>query len=50
MKKAVIVSACRTPVGKFLGSLKSLPATALGSLVVQALADIMDRRHSYHAV
>jgi acetyl-CoA C-acetyltransferase len=35
MKKPVIVSACRTPVGKFLGSLKSLPATALGALAVQ---------------
>jgi acetyl-CoA C-acetyltransferase len=35
MKKPVIVSACRTPIGKFLGSLKSLPATAIGALAVQ---------------
>ena len=35
MKNAVIASACRTPVGRFLGSLRSLPATQLGSLVVQ---------------
>src|SRR5262245_33880667 len=35
MKNAVIVGACRTAVGKFLGSLKGLPATALGALVVK---------------
>ena len=34
MSQAVIVSACRTPVGKFLGSLKTIPATALGAIVV----------------
>jgi acetyl-CoA C-acetyltransferase len=32
--EAVIVSAVRTPTGKFLGALKSLPATQLGALVV----------------
>jgi acetyl-CoA C-acetyltransferase len=32
---AVIVSAVRTPTGKFLGSLKSLSATELGALVVR---------------
>jgi len=35
MKKAVIVSACRTPVGRFLGNLKKLQATELGALVVR---------------
>ena len=35
MKNAVIASACRTPVGRFLGSLRTLPATRLGALVVQ---------------
>lgn len=34
MRDAVIVSAVRTPTGKFLGSLKSLAATDLGALVV----------------
>jgi len=34
MRKAVIVSACRTAVGKFLGSLKSLRATEIGAVVV----------------
>jgi acetyl-CoA C-acetyltransferase len=34
-KEAVIISACRTPVGKFLGSLKPLKATDLGALVVR---------------
>jgi acetyl-CoA C-acetyltransferase len=34
--EAVIVSAVRTPVGKFLGTLKSLSATSLGALVVRS--------------
>jgi acetyl-CoA C-acetyltransferase len=32
---AVILSACRTPIGRFLGSLKDLGATKLGSIVVK---------------
>jgi acetyl-CoA C-acetyltransferase len=35
MKEAVIVSATRTPVGKFGGSLKDLSATKLGALAVR---------------
>src|SRR5688572_21859747 len=35
MEDAVIVSAVRTPTGKFLGGLKDLPATALGAMVVR---------------
>src|SRR5512143_1566819 len=31
----MIVSAARTPVGKFMGGLASLPATRLGALVVR---------------
>src|ERR1041384_7283841 len=34
MQEAVIVSAVRTPTGKFLGALKDLTATQLGALVV----------------
>src|ERR1700740_3016951 len=34
MHDAVIVSAVRTPTGKFLGSLKEFSATQLGALVV----------------
>src|SRR5437588_6233049 len=34
-KAAVIVSAVRTPVGKFLGALKSFKATDLGAIVVR---------------
>ena len=34
-KEAVIVSAVRTPVGKFLGSLKGFAATDLGAMVVR---------------
>jgi acetyl-CoA C-acetyltransferase len=35
MQDAVIVSAVRTPTGKFLGGLKDLSATQLGALVVR---------------
>ncbi|MFQ5610668.1 MAG: acetyl-CoA C-acetyltransferase [Anaerolineae bacterium] len=34
MDDVVIVSACRTPMGKFLGALSSVPATHLGATVV----------------
>lgn len=34
MEQAVVVSAARTPVGKFGGSLKDIPATRLGALVI----------------
>src|SRR5213075_1436336 len=35
IKQPVIISAVRTPVGKFLGSLKALAATQLGAIVVR---------------
>ena len=35
IKEAVIVSAVRTPVGKFLGALKTFKATDLGAIVVR---------------
>src|SRR5437899_2757561 len=35
VKDAVIISAVRTPVGKFLGALKSFKATDLGAIVVR---------------
>ena len=35
MPSAVIVSACRTPIGAFGGSLSSLPATRLGAIAVR---------------
>ncbi|MEK6756658.1 MAG: thiolase family protein [Bacteroidota bacterium] len=31
----VIVSACRTPIGSFMGTLSAVPATRLGALVVE---------------
>ena len=34
MREAVIVSAVRTPTGKFLGALKDFKATELGAMVV----------------
>ena len=35
MRESVIVSAVRVPTGKFLGALKSLPATDLGARVIR---------------
>src|SRR5688500_12881661 len=35
MEEAVIVSAVRTPTGRFLGTLKDFTATQLGALVVR---------------
>jgi acetyl-CoA C-acetyltransferase len=35
MKEAVIVSACRTPIGSFGGTLSSVPATQLGAIVIE---------------
>src|SRR5262245_4607311 len=35
MKDIVIISAVRTPIGKFQGGLSSMTATQLGALVVQ---------------
>jgi acetyl-CoA C-acetyltransferase len=39
MRDPVIISAVRTPVGKFQGALNSIPATQLGSLVVRAAVE-----------
>ncbi len=35
MQRAVIVSSCRTPIGSFQGSLASVPAPRLGSIVIR---------------
>ena len=35
LNEAVIISAARTPVGKFLGSLKGFSATELGAIAVR---------------
>lgn len=39
MRRAAIVSPVRTPVGKFLGSLSTLPAGELGATVIKALME-----------
>jgi acetyl-CoA C-acetyltransferase len=39
MKEIVIISAVRTPIGKFQGALKSFPATQLGALAVKAAVE-----------
>lgn len=39
MREVVIVSAVRTPVGKFLGSLSSLSAVELGAIAVRAAVE-----------
>jgi len=38
-KKVVIVAAVRTPIGSFLGSLSSIPATSLGSIAIKGALD-----------
>ena len=38
MEDIVIVSAARTAVGKFGGSLAKIPATELGAIVIKAAA------------
>ena len=38
-KKVVIVSAVRTPIGSFMGSLSSLSATRLGSIAIKGAMD-----------
>ena len=35
MKEVYIVSAVRTPIGSFLGSLSSVPATKLGAAAIK---------------
>jgi len=39
MKEAVIVSAVRTPIGNFNGSLGSTGATQLGAVVIEAAVE-----------
>ncbi|MCH8533945.1 MAG: acetyl-CoA C-acyltransferase [Flavobacteriaceae bacterium] len=39
MKEVVIVSAARTPIGSFLGSLSTVPATQLGSIAIKGALD-----------
>ena len=38
-KEAVILSGARTPTGRFLGSLSSIPAPRLGAVAVKAAVD-----------
>ena len=37
MDEVVIVAAGRTAIGKFLGTLKDMPASTLGSMVIKEL-------------
>lgn len=39
MKEVVIVSAVRTPMGSFMGSLSGIPATKLGSVAIKGAID-----------
>lgn len=39
MRKVVIVSYARTPIGSFLGALSSVPATELGSIAIKGALD-----------
>ena len=42
MKEVVIVSAVRTPIGSFLGSLSSVPAPQLGAVAIRAALEKID--------
>jgi len=39
MNKVVIVSAVRTPIGSFMGSLSTIPATKLGAIAIKGALD-----------
>lgn len=39
MNEAVIVSAVRTPIGKFMGSLKDVPTARLGEIVIRSAVE-----------
>jgi len=39
IKEVVIVSAVRTPIGSFLGSLSTIPATKLGAIAIKGALD-----------
>ncbi len=41
-KEVVIVSAARTPIGSFLGSLSTVPATQLGTIAIKGALDKID--------
>ncbi len=47
MKEVFIVSAARTPMGSFLGSLSSIPAPKLGSIAIKGALDKinLDAKH-----
>lgn len=45
MSEVVIVSAVRTPIGKFQGSLQSYTAPKLGALVVRKLCAAQDLKN-----
>ncbi len=42
MKEVVIVSAVRTPIGSFMGSLSSIPAPRLGAIAIKGALDKID--------
>ncbi len=39
LKEVVIVSTARTPIGSFMGVLKNIPATKLGSIVIKSVVE-----------
>ena len=47
--EAVILSAARTPIGKFQGALSGVAATKLGAVAIQAAVDRRFNRRKYHA-
>ena len=46
MKDVVIVSVARTPIGSFMGSLSSIPATNLGAIAIKGALEKIDLKPS----
>jgi acetyl-CoA C-acetyltransferase len=44
MREAVIVSAVRTAIGKFDGTLKDTPAVKLGAIAIKSAVERADRK------
>ncbi|MCL4138874.1 UNVERIFIED_CONTAM: hypothetical protein GTU68_046421, partial [Idotea baltica] len=46
MQEVVIVSAVRTPIGSFLGSLSNVPATKLGAIAIKGALERINLKTS----
>ena len=47
-KEVVIVSAARTPIGSFLGSLSTIPATQLGAVAIKGALEKINLKPNFY--